>query len=188
MLRSDFGKCLISLTCLRLGKAGVVMKSWHNKEIQVQRAIEDQGFTVHNANIVFRANCPNIDLIVFARAAATYIQVKSSSNPADKDTVVIDGSPWTEEQLSGNSPIFNKRDGFNASLIVIVDVRKTGETEYYIAPPMELEKSLIPIGCAFANRLKRDGTRRKMFRKELPREILAPWHNAWRLLGERPFR
>jgi hypothetical protein len=163
------------------------MKSWHNKEIYAQRAIEDQGFTVHNANIVFRANCPNIDLIVFAKAGAVYIQVKSSSNPAGKDHVVIDGSPWTEDQLSGSSPIFNKREGFNASLIVIVDSQATGKIEYYIAPPLELEKLLLPIGRAYADRPKKDGTRRKMFRKELPREVLEPWRNAWQLFGERPF-
>ena len=33
-------------------------------EIIAKRAIEDLGFDVHDANIVFRANCPNIDLIV----------------------------------------------------------------------------------------------------------------------------
>ena len=39
-------------------------------EVEARRAIEDQcKLIVHDANIVLRANCPNIDLIVFAPAA-----------------------------------------------------------------------------------------------------------------------
>jgi hypothetical protein len=39
----------------------------------------------------------------------------------------------------------------------------------------------------FAKRLKRDNTPRSIkFRKELPRDVLARWHNAWHLLGEAP--
>jgi hypothetical protein len=90
-----------------------------------------------------------------------------------------------EDQLRNGSPIFNKRDGFRARLIVIVATTKTGETEYYIAPPAELEKLLIPTGRAHADRPKRDGSQRSIaFRKELPREMLKPWLNAWQQLGE----
>jgi hypothetical protein len=49
------------------------MKSWQSKEVQARRAIEDQGFVVHDANVLFRANCPNIDLVVFGKNAATYV-------------------------------------------------------------------------------------------------------------------
>ena len=163
------------------------MKSWHSKEIYSQRAIEDQGFSVHNANIVFRANCPNIDLIIFAKAAASYVQVKSSLNPAGADTVIIDGSPWTVDQLRNGAPIFNKHDGFKASLIFLLDTQKTGETVYYIVPPEELEQLWRPLAQAYADRPKRDGGVRKPFRKELPRQSLLPWRDAWHLLGERPF-
>ena len=134
------------------------MKSWHNKEIRARRAAEDRGFVACDANVLFRANCPNIDLIVFAKNAASYVQVKSSQNPAASDTVVIDGSPWTHDQLRNGAPIFNKHDGFKASLILVVDTRKTGETEYYIAPPEELERLVLPLARAFADRPKRDGT------------------------------
>src|SRR5216683_7356231 len=86
-------------------------------------------------------------------------------------------------------PIFNKHDGFRASLIMIVATTKTGETEYYIAPPAELEKLLIPRARALADRPKRDGKQRSIaFRKELPREVLKPWLNAWQQLGERKQR
>jgi hypothetical protein len=163
------------------------MKSWQNKEVQARRVIEDQGFVAHDANVLFRANCPNIDLVVFGKNAATYIQVKSSQKPAGSDAVIIDGSPWTEDQLRGGGPIFNKHDGFRASLIVIVAATKTGETEYYIAPPAELEKLVISVARSFADRPKRDGKQRSIaFRKELPREALKPWLNAWRQLGEPP--
>ncbi|MDB5610263.1 MAG: hypothetical protein JWP25_7163 [Bradyrhizobium sp.] len=161
------------------------MKSWQRKEVQARRAIEDQGFVAHDANVLFRANCPNIDLVVFGKNAATYVQVKSSQKPAGTDTVIVDGSVWTEDQLHNGGPLFNKYDGFRASLIVIVASTKTGETEYYIAPPAELEKLLIPRARTFADHPKRDGKPRSIaFRKELPREVLKPWLNAWQQLGE----
>jgi hypothetical protein len=53
------------------------MKSWQSKEVQARRAIEDQGFVVHDANVLFRVNCPN-NLVVIGKDAATYVQVKSS--------------------------------------------------------------------------------------------------------------
>jgi hypothetical protein len=34
------------------------MKSWHNKEFQARRAVEDQGFVAYDANVLFRTNCP----------------------------------------------------------------------------------------------------------------------------------
>src|SRR5712692_5022657 len=101
------------------------MKHWQDSEIQAQRAIEDRGFAVLNANIVFRFNCPNIDAIVCARAGAFYVQFKSSTNPAGKDCVLVDGSPWTDKQLYDNAPIYNRHsDDFQASFIVIVEKRK----------------------------------------------------------------
>jgi hypothetical protein len=160
------------------------MKSWHDKEIQARRAVEDQGFVAYDANVLFRANCPNIDLVVLAKNAASYVQVKSSQRPAGSDAVIIDGSPWTDDQLRNGAPIFNKHDGFEASLILLLDTRKTGETVYYIAPPEELEQLWRPLAQAYADRPKRDGGVKKPFRKELPRQALLPWRDAWHLLGE----
>jgi hypothetical protein len=154
--------------------------------VQARRAIKDQGFVAHDANVLFRANCPNIDLVVFGKTAATYVQVKASQKPAGSDTVIVDGSPWTEDQLRNGGPIFNKHDGFRASLIVIVAATRTGETEYYIAPPGELEQLLIPSARTFADRPRRDGKQRSIaFRKELPGEVLKPWLNAWQKLVPR---
>jgi hypothetical protein len=163
------------------------MKSWQGIEVQVRRAIEDQSFVVHDANVLFHANCPNIDLVVFGKDAATYVQVKSSEKPAGSDAIIADGSPWTEDQLRDGGPIFNKHDGFRASLIVIVATTWLGETEYYIAPPAELEKLLVLHARTFADRPKRDGKPRSIaFRKERPRADLKPWLNAWQQLGEPP--
>jgi len=168
-----------------LGRARTDMQNWKNKETQARRAIEDCGFKVHDANIVFRENCPNIDLIVFSKTGASYVQVKSSENPAGKNCVVIDGSPWNHAQLYEGAPIFNKHNHLQASLIVIVDKLETGETNFYIAPPAALEALVRERSLEFAKRPKRDGTPRKInFRKELPREVLAQWHNAWHLLGD----
>ena len=159
--------------------------SWKSKEIQVGRAIEDIGFRVHDANIVFGENCQNIDLIVYSKYNAQYIQIKSSESPASKDSVVIDGSPWTNDQLYKDAPIFNKHDHFEAKLVVIVDKLKSGETNFYIAPPSDLEALLRSRALEFAKHPKKDGTPRSIkFRKELPRDVLAPWHNAWHLLGK----
>lgn len=64
-----------------------------------RRAIEDRGFKVHDANIVFHTNCPNIDLVVFGKRGATYVQVKTSKRPAGgSKAVILDGSPWTDQQ------------------------------------------------------------------------------------------
>jgi hypothetical protein len=159
------------------------MSDWRAKEIEARRAIEDQGFVVHDANIVFGTNCPNIDLIVFAKTRAFYVQVKSSKRPAGSDSVIIDGSAWTPKQLYEGAPVFNKYDHFRASFIVIVDTLRNGQTDFYIAPPEELDKLVRPRAIAFAARPKRDGTARSIaFRKELPRQALAPWRNAWHLL------
>jgi hypothetical protein len=66
-------------------------QNWRAKEVQARRAIEDHGFVVHDANIIFRQNCPNIDLVVYAQTCAFYVQVKSSKKPAGANSVIIDG-------------------------------------------------------------------------------------------------
>ena len=126
-------------------------------------------------------------MIVYSKNSSQYIQVKSSETPASKDGVVIDGSPWTEAQLYDGAPIFNKHDDFRATLVVIVDKSKSGETTFYIAPPADLEALVRERALEFAKRPKRDNTPRSIkFRKELPRDVLTPWHSAWHLLGEVP--
>lgn len=154
-------------------------------EILARRAIEDRGFAVHDANIIFSVNCPNIDLIVFTKTGARYVQVKWSERPASSGSVTIDGSPWTEDQLYGGSPIFNKHDHYRAEFVVLVDKLRSGEINFYIAPPVELENLVRKHAIILAERPKRDGSRRAItFRKELSREILSPWRSAWHLLGE----
>jgi hypothetical protein len=147
-------------------------------------------FEVQDANVLFRANCPNIDLVVFGKTKAVYVQVKSSETPATKDGVVVDGSPWSRAQLYDGAPIFNKHTGprdFEAVLVVIVDHQKSGEVNFYIVPPRVLADLLIPRGRAWAETPKKDGTARSLnFRKELQREILAPWRDAWHLLDSMP--
>jgi hypothetical protein len=98
--------------------------------------------------------------------------------------VLIDGSPWTKEQLFKDAPIFNKHaDHFQASLIVIVDTLKSGEIDFIVAPPEELAKIAIERGRAWLAHPLKNGGERKMFRKELPRSLLSPWRNAWWLLN-----
>ena len=161
------------------------MKSWKDAERLAQREIEDQGFYAIDANILFRENCPNIDMVVFGKKKATYIQVKSSSRPAGKGSVIVDGSAWTNEQLYDYAPIFNKKDGFCAEYIVFVDMVVLEAVRFYIAPPSEVEKEVRQLGVAFAAKPKQDGLPRSIrFRKELPRSILRRWENAWHLLGE----
>jgi hypothetical protein len=164
------------------------MKHWQVKEVEARRALEVQGFLVHDANAIFKKNCPNIDLVVYSRTSATYVQVKSSMKPATANSVIVDGSVWTEEQLKNNGPIFNKHDYLRCSLVVLVDTLKTGETDFYVAPPEELEKLVRPPALKLMARPKKDGTVRSIrFRKELPRSLLSPWRQAWHLLGTPPF-
>ena len=161
------------------------MKSWRVKETLARRAIEDHGFVVHDANILFGENCPNIDLVVYAQNNASYVQVKSSRNPAVADSVVIDGSPWTEGQLWHDEPIFNKHDHFRCNLVLIVDTQKLSEPDFYITPPKQLERLLLPHAREIAKRPKKDGTTRSIkFRKELPRSVLRKWRRAWDLFGK----
>jgi hypothetical protein len=161
------------------------MENGKSKEREARRAIEDRGFFVWDANVLFRENCPNIDLVVFGKSVANYIQVKSSTRPSGKDCVLVDGSPWTEEQLYAGAPIFNKHRGrFQASFIIVVDTLATGEMEFYIVPPEILEPIAVEIGRAFHKKPKRNGEQRKMFRKEVPRSKLLPWQSAWEQLGE----
>jgi len=93
----------------------VVTGNGKKGELEARRWIEDKGFIVHNANVIFRANCPNIDLIVYTKTCARYVQVKFSEKPAGKDCITLDGSPWTQAQLEGTAPIFNKHDSFRAN-------------------------------------------------------------------------
>lgn len=150
-----------------------------------RRAIEDAGYIVHDANVLFHANCKNIDLVVYGRRSATYVQVKTSTKPAGKDFLVVDGSPWTEEQLSGEVPIYNKHeDAFVATFIVIVDMSHgPDDCRFYIFPPDAIEEVLRQRARELAAKPKRDGgTRSIRFRKELPRDELGQWENAWHLL------
>lgn len=160
---------------LRQGKKG---------ETLARRALEDQGFIVSDANILFGTNCPNIDLVFYDVSGGRYIQVKSSEKPAGKDSVVVDGSPWTEDQLYNDVPIFNKHtDHFRAEWVIIVDFMKDNQIHFYIAPIDVLESILRERGRAWAETPKRDGERRSLgFRKELARGDLAPWLNAWEYL------
>ena len=159
------------------------MASALHGERAARRAIEDQDYTVHNANILFQQHCPNIDLVVYGPHCALYVQVKTSTTPAGKDAVVVDGSPFTDAQLYADAPIFNKHDAFFAALVLIVDVDRAGVTRFYLAPPAALEEALRQTGRAWAEHPKRDGTKRSVgFRKELPRPMLATWENAWHLL------
>jgi hypothetical protein len=75
-------------------------QNWRAKEVQARRAIEDHGFVVHDANIIFRQNCPNIDLVVYAQAGAFYMQVKSSKKPAGANTICAATwwSSWTRSK------------------------------------------------------------------------------------------
>jgi hypothetical protein len=154
-------------------------------EVEARRAIEDRcGLVVHDANIILRANCPNIDLIVFADDAPVYVQVKSSEKPASKDHVIISGAPWTEAELYRGEPIFNKHDGWKAALVMILDRVTADQTDYYIAPPEELERLVRPRAAQQAAKPKKDGQVRSIaFRKELPRDVLKPWKEAWHFVS-----
>jgi Holliday junction resolvase-like predicted endonuclease len=153
-------------------------------ERMAQRAIEDLGFSAVNANILFRAQCANIDLVAFGKTRAAYIQVKLSSRPAGKDAVLVDGSPWTSDQLLKNAPVYNRHtDAMQAEFVVIVDCAGAGVADYYVVPPAALTKIARSVGRAFLGRPKRDGRTRMMFRKEVPRLKLKPYLNAWHLLG-----
>ena len=151
-----------------------------------RNAMEKAGFEVLDANIVFRSNCPNIDLIVYGKEQAVYVQVKSSKKPAGKNCILIDGSPWTEDQLYQGAAIYNKHDDFKAKLVVlVVDVGAGHSPQFYVVPPGELEKAVRRIGRRFAGKPKKDGTKRSIsFRKELPKEDLSKWLGAWHLLGD----
>ncbi len=156
-----------------------------SKEILAQRWIEDHGFFVHDANIIFRRNCPNMDLVVYGKYGAVYLQVKTSERPAGKDCVVIDGSPWTELQLYQGAPLFNKHEYLHASFVLLIEVTKEIGTHFYLAPPNELEQLVRERAKIFADKPKRDGSRRSIgFRKELPRDVLSHWLNNWQILGE----
>lgn len=159
-------------------------------EILACRALQDAGYEVHDANILFRRNCPNIDLVVYARSYAIYVQVKTSEKPAGKDCVVVDGSPWKPEQLYEGAPIYNKHreaGELMASLIMVVDVsRSGGDPGFYLFPPAAVEPLLRRRGVEWAQTPKRDGGMRAVgFRKELPRTDLASWKDAWALLETR---
>lgn len=161
------------------------MQPWQTYETLARRAIEDRGFEVQDANVLFRANCPNIDLVVFSKDGAHYVQVKSSTKPAGTNSVVISGSPWTDDELYRGKPIFNKHDHYRARLVIIVDRMKDGGTEFYIAPPAELENLVRADALEFAKCPKKDGTPRSInFRKELPRPTIEQWRGAWHLLGD----
>ena len=150
-----------------------------------RNAMEKAGFEVHDANIVFRSNCPNIDLIVYGKEQAVYVQVKSSKKPAGKNCILIDGSPWTEEQLNGDEAIYNKHDHYKAKFVVLVNLENRSTPAFYVAPPDELTTLVRKKGQAFAKKPKRDGNKRSIhFRKELSKEELRKWLNAWHLLGE----
>lgn len=162
----------------------MLMLHWHAGERLAQRAIEDKGFIALDAKILFRQNCPNIDLVVFGKGECKYVQVKSTIKAAGRNCVVVDGSAWTHDQLFENSPVYNKHDSFRAHFVLLVDQQDAGDTRFYVAPPGELEVLVKQRGREWAAKPKRDGTPRSIaFRKELPRVALEPWREAWHLLG-----
>jgi hypothetical protein len=92
----------------------------------------------------------------------------------------VDRGPASQEW-----PYLQQTRWFQGEPDVIVAATRTGEIEYYIAPPAELEKLLVEAARTHADLPKRDGKQRSIaFRKELPRATLKPWLNAWQQLGE----
>jgi hypothetical protein len=183
--RTDAGKLNSASLVQRAAalKAASPRDKYKQAEVEARRAIEDRcRLIVHDANIVLRANCPNIDLVVFAYEAPVYVQVKSSERPASKDHVTISGAPWTEAELYHGEPIFNKHDGWKAGLVVILHRVSADQPDFYIAPPDALERLVRPRAELIAAKPKKDGQPRSIaFRKELPRELLKPWKDAWHL-------
>ncbi len=160
------------------------MRAYKIAERAVKRAIEDRGFIVHDANILIDANCANIDLVAFGKKNAKYLQVKLSSRPATKNGVVVDGSPWNEDQLFKGAPVFNRHiHDLQAHLVVIAHATGSGFI-FYVIPPQTLQRLMLPGAQGFARKPKQDGTRRKMFRKEIPMAKLTRYKEAWRQLGE----
>jgi hypothetical protein len=105
--------------------------------------------------------------------------------PATKESAVVDGSPWNEDQLFKGAPVFNRHaDCLQAHLVVIAHQDRTGDFTFYVVPPKPLLRLMLPIAQAFAKKPKRNGERRKMFRKEIPLAKLARYREAWRYLGE----
>lgn len=124
---------------------------------------------------------------MYGRRRATYVQVKSSRKPAGKDCLVLDGSVWNERQLSGAAPIYNKHDGqdaFLATFIMVVDLSPGPDrSRFYIFPPEQVEQLLRRRAQLWAATPKQDGSARSIkFRKELAREELSNWEDAWHLL------
>ncbi len=150
-----------------------------------KRKLEDIGFEVHDANIIFQVNCPNIDLVVYARTGAVYVQVKATNRPAGVDCLIVDGSGWTTGQLLFGDRVFNKHDHFEAQYILLVGAKTNGEADFHVAPPAVLEQMAIAGARKWIKVRKKDGNQRSIyFRKELPRRLLADWHMDWHLLGE----
>jgi len=156
-------------------------------EVMVRRAIEDAGYRVHDANVIFGVNCPNIDLVVYGQRRAIYVQVKSTSRAAGKNSIIVDGAPWTEAQLHGGAPIFNKHKGLMASIVVLADLSARDAPEFYVAKPEHLTKLVRRRGKEFAAKPKRDGLKRSIgFRKELCKDALRKFRDGWHLFGPPP--
>lgn len=158
-------------------------------EVEAREAIEERcDLVVHDAKVVLRANCPNIDLVVFAHTAPIYVQITSSEKPASENYVTINEAPWTEGELYHGEPVFNKHPGPKAGLVFISDRVTPDRTDYYIAPPELLERLVRPRAELHAAKQIRDGRWHSIaLPKELPRIMLLPWKNAWHLLtGEPP--
>lgn len=153
-------------------------------ETYARRAIEDAGYRVHDANVIFGMNCPNIDLVVYGEQQAVYVQVKGTTRAAGRDAIIVDGSPWTEDQLHGRAPIFNKRAGFVASFVVLADLSNPAAPEFFVATPGHLTKLVRQRGRKLAALPKRDGSKRSIqFRKELFKETLKRCRSAWHVFG-----
>ena len=171
-------------------KAASPRNKYNPAGVEARRAIEDRcGLVVQDANIVLRADCPNIDLVVFAHEAPVYVQVRVSEEGASKNCVTISNAPWTEEELRPGAPIFNQHDGWQAGLIMILDRVSTDQTDYYFAPPDALERLIRLSATRQPETAKRDRQRRTLaLRKDLPKDMLRPWRDAWHLLEQKAHR
>jgi hypothetical protein len=84
----------------------------------------------------------------------------------------------------------NKHPGWQAGIIFILDRVTPDLTDYYMAPPGALERLVRPRAELFAAEPELDRQPRSLaFRRQLPREMLKFWKNAWPLLtGDVPDR
>src|SRR5208282_4509824 len=123
-----------------------------------------RGFLVTHLDKGTRGVSANADLLVMHRNKREHpllIQVKACFAKAEPNWIFVGN--LTDEIISGNDKMFNRKDGFHADILAAVSISNTKKYRVFIMPVGDAERIIVEGFKKYYKSNKKDGEARKVF-------------------------